>query len=140
MEWTFEYKGIKIKFAKKFIHIKNDDILIKFLNEPGTGSMELAKVLKEKYKNEMGNSLDITDESLAVEILGHIYIEKFANLISHIPITKGVHTKLKDISDELKTHTDIIDCGEKDVDSNRYVWDSLQKFASQIFFLCGKSA
>lgn len=39
-------------------------------------------------------------------------------------------------------NTDIIDCGERDVDSNRIVWDDLEKagLKSVIYRICGRMA
>ena len=135
-DWNKEFHGISIKCNDKLVQIKNDKALNDFLNDPKSrGSVLIADYVLELYKKELGKKLNISRNSLAIEILGHVYMDVFAGLASTM---KPLETAMKSI----RSHTDVIDCGEKDVDGNRFVWDDLAQgpFKGMVFVLCGKKA
>lgn len=100
-------------FDPKIIRIKNDDTLKEYLALNSNNSKKLAEVTKGEYYLEVGDEIKISDDSLAVEIVGHVYPEKIAKYLPRF------------IRNKIIKHTEIIDCGEKDVDSNRWIWDSI---------------
>lgn len=106
--------------------------------DPATkGSLLVSEYAHQLYLKEMGRPLNISIDSVAIEILGHVYADKFADLASRFKI-KALQSKLADI----KSRTDIIDCGERDIDSDRHIWDDLDKHNLKpvIFAMCGKRA
>lgn len=136
--WNKEFHNISINCSEKLVQIKNDAALRKFLNDPSTkGSVLISQYAHRFYLKEMGTPLNITVDSIAIEILGHVYLDKFADLALRFKI-KPLQSALK----EIKSRTDIIDCGEGDIDSNRHIWDDLEKhnLKSMIYAMCGKSA
>ena len=141
-EWFYDENGIGIYIYDQFILIKNDEKLLKYLAKTGIGSVELAKYLKKKYKDIMKKDINITVNSLAIEILGHVYIDKFAKSMKKLHLDKTWQEKINQFSNSLLSHTDVIDCGEKDVDSNREIWDMLSQefYKDIIFWLLGKNA
>lgn len=135
-DWNLEFHNIGIKYEKKWVRIKNDQVLKDFLKDPSTkGSILISEYAHKQYQKEIGCPLNITIDSLAIEILGHVYMETFANIAAQLKI-KSLTTALEDI----KSKTNVIDCGELDVDYNRHIWDSLEKNKSLVYMLCGKNA
>lgn len=141
-EWNDEYEGILICYTDKLVQVKCDDKLMNYLALPGKGAVKLAKYLKENYKNALAKELDITVDSLAIEILAHAYVDKFAETIEQISdkLTKKKKTEIVQVMEKIKERTGIIDCGEKSIDSNRFVWDLLKPFAPVIYMMMGKYA
>lgn len=99
--------------SNKVIHINNDRNLKNYLSEKRAGSLDVAKKSKKTYYYGYGRNINITDLSLAIEIVGHVWPDKIARYLP-FGIGKGI----------IK-HTSVIDCGEASVDSNRWVWDSI---------------
>lgn len=135
-----DFQEVSFRCIPQFILVRNDNKLVSFLDQKGIGSMELARMMKDAYKKEMGKEIAISDKSLAIEILGHVYCDKFSSMLKMLPVPKDMKMELSKIASNIKSHTDIIDCGEKSVDSNRWIWDKLEPWASMIFTLCGKHA
>lgn len=137
-EWNTDFHGIGIQCTDRMIRIKNDSALEEFLADPETkGALLTARYARGLYEKEIGRPVDITEDSLAIEILGHVYAGTFAQLAEkyHVPLLQAAMKKVKE-------RTDIIDCGEKGVDNNRFVWDELEKMKLKnvIYSLCGKMA
>ena len=141
-EWEKEYRGISVKYEKSWVRIVCDQILKDYLGEEGNGSLALADYALGRYKEKFGCELNIKRHSLAVEILAHVYADKFAG--SMLDMKKGLApTELQAMEakrEEIKAHTGIIDCGEKSVDSNRVVWDNLEPLHGIIYAVMGKHA
>lgn len=133
MEWNMNFNNISIKCCDRLVQVKNDQALIDYLKKPGVGSLDIAKEMKRLYVNNTNCELKISEKSLAIEIIGHIFIENFAKTIEKFPVSKDLKKELKDLSASLKSHTVIIDCGESSVDTNRHIWDKLVPFSSIIF-------
>lgn len=141
-EWNDEYMNILLCYSDKLVQIKCDDELMKYLARPGNGAVALSKYIKEKYKKYWNKNLDISVDSLAIEILAHAYIDKFAETIENINkrVTKKDKNEIIQVMEKIKDHTKIIDCGEKAIDSNRIFWDMLMPLSQVIYTLLGKNA
>lgn len=140
MEWSTEFHGIAMRCPRRFVQVKNDEVLKQFLDQKGVGSMELAAWMKESYQQEWGCELNISQKSLAIEILGHVYANDFLKIVEKLPFADKEDHALGKLIDYLQVHMDIIDCGERELDNNRFVWDALVPFAKVIFTLSGKHA
>lgn len=138
--YQYDFHNIGIRCIDRFILVENKEALKKFLKEPGTGSMQLALEMKKMYQKEFGKEIQITQTSLAIEILGHVYAEKLAKIIKLLPFPTSFMASIRKAMDDIQKHTDVIDCGEKEVDSNRVVWDRLENHADLIFKMLGKNA
>lgn len=82
--------------------------------------------------------MEIGRDSMAVEILIHVYVDKLLKKVGEREQSKdqeGIHGKLAQICSQLQVHTGIIDCGERGVDSNQIVFDGLVPFKGVIFRL-----
>ena len=98
-----------------------------YLEEPGNGAVELSAHILKEHKKRQKSELKISKDSLAIEILAHTYADIFSETVSsaelHLPaaLSKAVLKLMK----QVHAHTEIIDCGESDVDNNRWIWDGL---------------
>lgn len=114
--------GIYVSFDPGIVHIRNDESLRRLLDRSlGGGTTALVSMIKEEYKSAFGEELKISNDSLTVEIWGHVYFENFIGIVSNVFRLKMV-TRLDQLVSE---HCDIIDCGETNQDGNRKFWDSL---------------
>jgi hypothetical protein len=66
----------------------------------------------------------VTNASMSVEILGHVFAEKFANAVKTITQVKLVD----DLAEKICSRCEVINIGEKDHDNNRFIWDWLAAF------------
>lgn len=120
---------VTISIAGYSITMKIGDRLVSITNNYGmkglysaygySGALSAASNAMAQYKAFTGKYLYIDPESLAIEIMGHIDIGRMASYVKEVT---G-----KDIGNFV-TRTDIIDCGEDVVDSNRWVWDTVAKY------------
>lgn len=135
-DWNSDFHGISVCCREKWIQIKNDEALKTFLNDPKTkGSILISKYVHELYRKEIRRPIKITEDSLAIEILGHVYAGDLAKMVSSLKLKK-LEPSLKDIIQR----TDIIDCGELDVDPNRHIWDKLEENKNLVYLFFGKKA
>ncbi len=104
--------------------------------------MKLSAFILEKYEEAQGVPLNISLDSLAIEILGHTYVDSFSAAISsldrHIP--SALRQPLEKLNHQIRYHTGIIDCGESDIDSNRWIWDRLSAYKTFIYKIMGDLA
>ena len=138
-EWNTEFHKISVRADDKFARIKADKALKNYLMIPGNGSLKLADFILNYYDETMKKSLEIKRHSLAIEILAHTYADTFAKAISLLckNSQNSVFQKALKAMKEIEGHTEIIDCGERSVDSNRHVWDSLEPFHTLIYTALG---
>lgn len=135
MEFYETYRNVTLRLRDQAVHIHNDEHLIRFLQLPGNGSLELSDHLLKRYEQLFFKPLKITRHSLAIEILGHVFADNFAAAVHtflwHIaPDTQGPLTALLT---KVQEATDVIDCGEADIDTNRIVWNVLVPFRQVIY-------
>ncbi|WP_294762744.1 hypothetical protein [uncultured Lactobacillus sp.] len=106
--------NISIWVTPKVVHIKNDNILkgFIFLNQYHN-AQQVTYASKQIYLETYMKDILVGNTSMSVEILGHIYPDEFSK---YLPTN---------IAEEIKKHTNVIDSGEKSVDNNRWIWDSI---------------
>lgn len=117
--------GLSVKFESRVIRIKNNSTLKNMLKGLRDGSGTAAYILKKEYRKKMGKEIDISANSLAVEILGHVYPDKIVKAIKSFPVIKNI-SGITSLADQFLTHTTVVDCGETDPD--RVLWDLLASF------------
>lgn len=122
-EWKGRYRNIGVRMSDRVVRVENSQALKKFMGLRLGDAMLLADQLKKKYYREFDKKLEIGTVSLAVELMGHFFIQEVCLFmrrhIRWIPCKKAVNR----FCDWLLVHMDIIDCGEKAIDNNRFVWD-----------------
>ncbi|WP_148409857.1 hypothetical protein [Murimonas intestini] len=134
-KWHTCFDGISIQCEEKWARIKCDKSLKDYLIKPGNGSKQLAGYILKYYEMSEGKHLKIGLHSLAIEILAHAYTDLFCNAAKGLKavLPSGLYDELDKVLEKLLIHTEIIDCGEKDVDSNRFIWDGLEPFHQLIY-------
>lgn len=120
----FMGEELSILIRERSLHIENTESLRRVLKKK-KAPLKLAQYLKQEHTNQHGTVLNISDESLAIEIIGHVYIGNFADILKNIPRIPKIAPIIVERAYKITDHTDIIDCGEKEIDSNRWVWDKL---------------
>jgi hypothetical protein len=131
MEKTYELNDCKllVVFENQLIRIKKPKALQKFLtNDIEERSEILVNSIKIDYLSFFGKELAISNDSLIIEIWAHVYASYFAKAMKNLISLKLV----EEAADFIIKRSDIIDCGESEVDSNRKFWDVLANFKSII--------
>ena len=126
-EKNYKLSGQKILvvFDLQLIQIKKPKALQKFLSSDIEYRSEvLVNYIKQDYFLLFDKELAITNDSLIVEIWGHVYASYFARAMKNLIKLKLV----EDFADFIINRSDTIDCGETEVDSNRKFWDVLASF------------
>ncbi len=108
-----DLSNITYSYSPKAVHITNDYNLKDYLSNSSKNSLNIADYAKSNYFLKYSEPINVTRTSMAIEIIGHVYPDKIAK---YLPFGLGnIITK----------HTSIIDIGEKSIDSNRWIWDSI---------------
>ena len=126
-EKIYELSGheLLVIFDEKLVRIKKPKALQKFLTiDIDNRSEVLVNYIKQDYFLLMGKELDITNDSLIIEIWGHVYASYFARAMKNLIKLQLV----ENVADFVINRSDTIDCGESEVDSNRKIWDVLANF------------
>lgn len=131
MEKTYELNGfsLPVVFKDQVVQIEGSEELQHFLSEDiDNRTLVLVTFIKSDYLLLTGNALEIEDDSLIVEIWGHVYASHFAEAFKNLVQMKLI----EQMADFVIQRADTIDCGEKDKDSNRVFWDVLSNFKGLI--------
>ena len=122
-------KNISVRFQQNKIAIINNGQLSALLKEmPEAATDELVSAIKKEYCTQLDKDFNVKDASIAVEIWGHVFAEKFADAIKAITPIKLVDS----LAEKISSHCEVINIGEKDNDHNRFIWDALAVFKSAI--------
>lgn len=116
---------IRVSFSPKIVHITNDKDMECLLSEDlEGGTQEMVKLIKGDYFKEYQEALRISEDSMMIEIWGHVYFEYFTVLATRI-----FSSELTDkIAGWVIQRCETIDSGEGEVDMDRKFWDSLAPF------------
>lgn len=134
MEKTYNLNGCKlvVSFEKQLIRIASPQALQEFLSQDiELRSKILVNYIKQDYLNFIGKELAISNNSIIIEIWGHVYASYLAKSVKKLIRLKLIQPTLNLIIER----SDTIDCGEKEVDSNRWIWDLLTNFKWMILKL-----
>ncbi len=133
---------ITINYCDRLVQITCDDDLKNYLEEPGNGALKLSIYILEEYNKRQQSELKISKDSLAIEILAHTYADTFSEAVSSIGsrLPSTLSKAALNLMEHVHAHTEIIDCGESDVDNNRWIWDSLAVFKKIIYVALGNRA
>ena len=137
-QWK-KYHGVGIVFDEQVVRVKNDLALKYYLREDaGKGffrgmrneyrpARRVARFLMDAYRREYGEKLDVTLGSLETEIVWHYrVIEVCRRLRGTLPYR--MLPPFRRFIEWLWDHMDVIDCGKKEIDGNRFVWDILDRW------------
>ncbi len=115
-------KCISIQLVKHVVRITTDDELTGLLHHNAKAATEdLVIAIKAEYQKRYSTSFKVSNGSMVVEIWGHVYADQFAVWVKqriYFPVVQRA-TRF------VILHAEIIDIGERNYDSNRFVWDAL---------------
>ncbi|RZL51025.1 MAG: hypothetical protein EOP00_01355 [Pedobacter sp.] len=126
-EKNYELSGQKllVMFDEKLIRIKKPKALQKFLSTDIDNRSEVfVNYIKQDYFLLFKKELAISNNSLIIEIWGHVYASYFARALKNLIKLKLI----ENAADFIINRSDTIDCGESDVDGNRKFWDLMANF------------
>jgi len=124
MEKEYVLNGfiIKVNMEEGIVRIGNDTQLWGMLNNNRlVNSRLLVQQIADDYAACFGKPLEISAESLIVEIWGHVYIDYFSRSLNDWLKLQPVAA----LAEKIAGYCSVIDCGESGKDSNRFVWDML---------------
>lgn len=138
METTINVLGrnVKLTMTQHKIKLVNDAELAALLSQQMEASTDaLVSAMKAAFKQQNAKEFDVSDNSIAVEIWGHVYAESFAETVKNLSPFGFIDS----IADKVIFHCEVIDIGEADRDNNRFIWDRLASFKSKIAGLLPKN-
>jgi len=133
--YHLENSEIKVGLEPKLVRVYSDTALWTFLKtNAGKRFKLLAETIKKDYATTFGNELEITNDSLIVEILVHVYCDYLGLRFNQIVKIKLI----QNLVNKLLERAEVVDCGERSVDSNRWVWDLLARCKKQFIHILPK--
>lgn len=118
-------KNISVQLKENSIRIISDEQLQVLVTKmPEAITDEFVLTLKREFHTQFNREFAVTDASMAVEIWGHIFAEKFANAIKEITPVKIAD----ELAEKICLRCEVINIGEKNHDKNRFMWDWLAPF------------
>ena len=103
--------------------------------------LALSRAILAGYEAECGAALQITERSMATELLIHAYLDGVFAAWVRAGETRGRQDgKFYRTARRLKNATAVIDMGERSVDTNRWVFDLLSHGYGALCLLLGRSA
>jgi hypothetical protein len=122
-------KNISVWLKESMVDIINDEQLSGLVTKmPEAATDELVSAIKKEYHDLFNKDFDVTDASMAVEIWGHVFAERFADAVKDIAPVKLVSS----LAEKISAHCEVINIGKNDHDSNRIIWDWLAAFKPAI--------
>jgi len=114
--------AIAVVIDKGLVRITNDEALKSVAAvQPLVFAERLVDLIQADYRGAYGETLAIGRLSLIVEIVGHLYVEycllKYSMLF-RIIFPFGLYNRFR-------RSCEVIDCGERRRDPNRWFWDRL---------------
>lgn len=133
--------GVTLYYTDKAVHLTTNDALMTFLRQKGNGSLPLSRTILSGYEAEYGAVLQITERSMATELLIHAYLDGVFATWVRAGETRGRQDgKFYRTARRLKNATAVIDMGERSVDTNRWVFDLLSHGYGALCLLLGRKA
>ena len=134
-------EGVTLYYTDKAVHLTTNDALMTFLRQKGNGSLPLSRAILAGYEAECGAALQITERSMATELLIHAYLDGVFAAWVRAGETRGRQDgKFYRTARRLKNATAVIDMGERSVDTNRWVFDLLAPGYGLLCFLLRSKA
>jgi len=118
-------KSISVQLRESSIRITSDKQLLALITGmPEAATDELVSEIKREFHAQFNRDFEVANTSMAVEIWGHVFAERFAKAVKTITQVKVVDK----LAEKICSHCEVINIGEKHHDNNRFVWDWLAAF------------
>ena len=129
---TIANERIRVELKPALIRIVNDGALKRLVwKEPVAHTRQLITEIKAAYHAWSSGELAISDHSLMAEIWGHMLAERAALRLRQLMNTPVTNRFVRFLLERMA----VIDCGERRVDSNRFIWDWIAPFRRLLLFL-----
>ena len=134
-------EGVKLFYTDRAVHLTTNEALMTYLRQKGNGSLPLSRTILDGYAEERGMQLQITERSMATELLIHAYLDGLFDRWGRAGTAHGRQNgRLYKMAKRLKNATAVIDMGERSVDTNRWVFDLLAPGYRMLCVLLGSRA
>ncbi len=122
IRWFITDNQIRVGFDDCAVHIASDDHLKAFLKNGSHASYVLAHAVLTHYRELFGKPLSISRRSLAAEIRLHALSHDLFTALEKKSVfaSDGLYHRF---CRRMIRSAEVIDCGEKHVDGNRFVFD-----------------
>lgn len=120
--------GISVKYEDRVVRIRSDENLIRFLHLDRKAGRRLAEQILTEYEAHFGKPLQISLGSLNAEIRIHVFADRLFAASEKFFTKIRIAPHFARLAHWLHVHTRVIDCGEKTVDNNRFVFDLFAPF------------
>lgn len=127
MKWIRNKDKILMSFENKVVRVRINKSFYYYVKSHDHPFSSLSVSIHRKYKEIQGKRLLITYRSLAYEIALHYYAYLFFILLKRllIKISASILRPMINLCEYMIVHCKTIDCGERSVDNNRFVFDYL---------------
>ena len=134
-------EGVELFYTDRAVHLTTNEALMTYLRQKGNGSLPLSRAIRDGYAEERGMQLQITERSMATELLIHAYLDGLFDRWGRAGNAHGRQNgRLYKMAKRLKNATAVIDMGERSVDTNRWVFDLLAPGYRMLCVLLGSRA
>ena len=134
-------EGVELFYTDRAVHLTTNEALMTYLRQKGNGSLPLSRTILDGYAEERGMQLQITERSMATELLIHAYLDGLFDRWGRAGNAHGRQNgRLYKMAKRLKNATAVIDMGERSVDTNRWVFDLLAPGYRMLCVLLGSRA
>lgn len=134
-------EGVELFYTDRAVHLTTNEALMTYLRQKGNGSLPLSRAILDGYAEERGMQLQITERSMATELLIHAYLDGLFDRWGRAGNAHGRQNgRLYKMAKRLKNATAVIDMGERSVDTNRWVFDLLAPGYRMLCVLLGSRA
>ena len=134
-------EGVELFYTDRAVHLTTNEALMTYLRQKGNGSLPLSRTILDGYPEERGMQLQITERSMATELLIHAYLDGLFDRWGRAGNAHGRQNgRLYKMAKRLKNATAVIDMGERSVDTNRWVFDLLAPGYRMLCVLLGSRA
>ena len=134
-------EGVELFYTDRAVHLTTNEALMTYLRQKGNGSLPLSRAILDGYAEERGMQLQITERSMATELLIHAYLDGLFDRWGRAGNAHGRQNgRLYKMAKRLKNATAVIDMGERSVDTNRWVFDLLAPGSRLLCVLLGSRA
>ena len=133
--WGREFHDISVCYTEQLVQIKTDEKLLAFLKKPRRDATALSEYMKKTYEEILGKELKISVESMAIELLIHLYADEFVHGIEYFGkfLPLYLQAELETYMQKMERRTEVIDSGEAEIDPDRKFFDRLVPYRDVLY-------
>ena len=133
--WRTEFHDISVCYTEQLVQIKTDEKLLAFLKKPRRDATALSEYMKKTYEEIFGKELKISVESMAIELLIHLYTDEFVHGIEYFGkfLPLYLQAELETYMQKMERRTEVIDSGEAEIDPYRKFFDRLVPYRDVLY-------